>query len=280
MSLVSLKPLLKDAKSKGYAVGAFNMLSIETVRGAIKAAEELNSPMILMLAEVHMPFAPMEYLAPVMVDAAKNAKVPVAVHFDHGLSFESTAKAIKSGFSSVMFDGSNLPIDENIRMTREIGKMAQSMGIAIEAELGHVGLAEDGNEYTLSHLTDVKEAVRFTGETDVDALAVSIGNLHGQYKEDPCLRFDRLEELKNAVAAPLVLHGGTGISPDDFKKCIKCGMTKVNIGTAVLAASFNKMKESANDGKGGYLGAVNNIAQGAYEAIKEHILIFGSNGKA
>lgn len=281
MSLVSLKPLLDNAKKGGYAVGSFNMLSLETVRGAIKAAEELNSPIILQLAEVHMPYAPIEYMSLIMLEAAKQAKVPVAVHFDHGTCYESIARAIKLGFSSVMFDGASSPFEENIRLTKEISKMAHAMGVTIEAELGQVGGAEDGNIMVEATLTKVSEAITFASETRVDALAVSIGNLHGEYTQPPKLRFDRLREISNSIGIPIVLHGGSGISPEDFKKSVKYGIQKVNIATAIQLCSTKKVKrilEEINK-KPTYFSIMDSIIEGSYESIKEHILVFGSDGK-
>lgn len=282
MSLVTLKPILADAKKRGYAVGSFNMLSLETVRGAIKAAEEMNSPIILQLAEVHTPAAPIEYMAPIMIEAAKEAKVPVAVHFDHASGYESIAKAIKLGFSSVMFDGASNPFSENIRLTKEIVKMAHALGVTVEAELGQVGGAGDGSKKVQDSLTDINEAIQFTKETEVDALAISIGNLHGEYTEPPVLRFDLLNKISKAIDTPLVLHGGSGISPEDFKKAIKNGMQKVNIGTAIQLSSAKHVKSTVERvyKKPTYFSVMGSILDGSYEAVKEHISIFGSSGMA
>lgn len=281
MSLVSLKPLLKDAEEKGYAVGSFNMLSIENVRGAVKAAEELRSPIILQLAQVHLPYAPIEYMSHVMLEAAKRASVPVCVHFDHGTSFESVAKAIRWGFSSVMFDGASLALEENIRLTKEIVKVAHIYDISVEAELGQVGLAENGNTNVEASLTKVADAIKFVDETNVDALAVSIGNLHGEYIDAPHLRFDRLEDINNAVGIPLVLHGGSGISERDFKTSISHGIRKINIATALQQSCMEKIK-SAHDSAGGmdYFEVIQSIVGGTYEAVKKHIHIFGSGNMA
>lgn len=282
MPLVTLKPILADAKKRGYAVGSFNMLSLETVRGAIKAAEEMNSPIILQLAEVHTPAAPIEYMAPLMLEAANNSKVPVAVHFDHGSGYESIAKAIQLGFSSVMFDGASNPFLENIRLTKEIVKMAHAMGVTIEAELGQVGGAEDGSNTVEDSLTNVNEAIEFIKETQVDALAISIGNLHGEYKQPPVLRFDILNNISKAVNTPLVLHGGSGISPEDFIKAIKNGMQKVNIGTAIQLSSAKYVKNIIEKvyKNPTYFSIMDSILEGSYEAVKTHIHIFGSEGMA
>jgi fructose-bisphosphate aldolase class II len=281
MSLVSMKPLLKDAKKRNYAVGAFNVVNMETVRGVIKAAEQLKSPVILQLAEVHLPAAPIEYMAPIMIEAAYRAQVPVAVHFDHGTSFESIALAIRSGFTSIMFDGASHTLEDNIRLTKEIVQLGRSFGVTIEAELGQVGGAEGGNKNVDSHLTNVEEAIEFTSKALVDALAVSIGNLHGQYIEMPLLRFDRLQKLRESIDIPLVLHGGSGISDVDFKTCIQQGIHKINIGTALLLSSREKIKTYCDTNHTpSYFSMMDLAIEGTYEAVKEHLLIFMSDGKA
>ncbi len=282
MTLVNMEPLLRDARKNGYAVGSFNVLSIETVRGAIKAAEEMHSPIILQLAEVHLPAAPLEYMAPVMLEGARRANVPVCVHFDHGTSHNNIEKAVRLGFSSIMFDGASNPLDENIRLTKEIVNLAHSAGITAEAELGQVGNAEEDFANVQNTLTDVNEAVRFVRETGVDALAVSIGNLHGEYREPPVLRFDRIAEIRNSIDIPLVLHGGSGISAGDFKRCIKNGICKVNIGTAIQLGSY-KHVESVVGGEvknRNYFSIMDSIIEGTYEVVKKHLNIFGSCGRA
>lgn len=281
MSLTTLKPLLGDAKKRGYAVGAFNVVNLETIRGVIKAAESLRSPVILQLAEVHLPYAPIEYMAPIMIEAAYKADVPVAVHFDHGTSFESISFAIKNGFSSIMFDGASYSLEDNIRLTKEIVKLGRSFGVTVEAELGQVGGAEDGNKSVDHHLTDVAEAITFTNRTLVDALAVSIGNLHGQYIEEPLLRFDRLNALRESTKIPLVLHGGSGISPMDFRTCIKNGIRKINVGTALQLSSSEKIKTYCDaNSKPVYFSIMDFAIEGTYETVKEHMQIFMSDGKA
>lgn len=281
MSLTTLEPLLEDAKARSYAVGAFNVVNLETIRGVIRAAESLNSPVILQLAEVHIPFAPIEYMAPIMIQAAYRAKVPVCVHFDHGTSFKSIALAIKNGFTSVMFDGASYTLEDNIKLTKEVVTLGKSFGVTVEAELGQVGGAEDGNKNIDDHLTDVEEARIFTNRTLVDALAVSIGNLHGQYVEEPRLRFDTLTKLRKCLDTPLVLHGGSGISPIDFKTCIQSGIHKINIGTALLLSSSKKIKTfCATHQSPPYFSIMDLAIEGTYEAVREHLQIFMSNDKA
>ena len=217
MALVKMTELLDAAREKNYAVGSFSIANMEMVKGALKAAEEMHSPMILQIAEVRLTNSPLELIGPLMVSAAKNAKVPVAVHFDHGLTLENIEKALKIGFTSVMIDGSHLSFDENVKITKRVKELADKYGAAIEAEIGQVGGSEDGSEDIKMKVTNVEDAKRFVQETKVDALAVAIGNAHGVYKGTPKLRFDVLENLRENIETPLVLHGGSGITPEDFK---------------------------------------------------------------
>ena len=219
MALVKMTELLDAAREKNYAVGSFSIANMEMVKGALKAAEEMHSPMILQIAEVRLTNSPLELIGPLMVSAAKNAKVPVAVHFDHGLTLENIEKALKIGFTSVMIDGSHLSFDENVKITKRVKELADKYGAAIEAEIGQVGGSEDGSEDIKMKVTNVEDAKRFVQETKVDALAVAIGNAHGVYKGTPKLRFDVLENLRENIETPLVLHGGSGITPEDFKAC-------------------------------------------------------------
>ena len=182
MALVKMTELLDAAREKNYAVGSFSIANMEMVKGALKAAEEMHSPMILQIAEVILTNSPLELIGPLMVSAAKNAKVPVAVHFDHGLTLENIEKALKIGFTSVMIDGSHLSFDENVKITKRVKELADKYGAAIEAEIGQVGGSEDGSEDIKMKVTNVEDAKRFVQETKVDALAVAIGNAHGVYK--------------------------------------------------------------------------------------------------
>lgn len=279
--LVNMRDLLKDAQNGNYAVGSFSVANMEMVLGVLKAAEELNAPVILQIAEVRLKQSPLELIAPLMVAAAENAKTPVAVHFDHGKTEEKIGLALELGFTSVMFDGSHLPLDENIAQTKKIMAMAQEYDAAVEAEIGCVGGSEDGSEDIAINCTKPDDAVRFVNETGVDALAIAIGNAHGNYKSTPKLRFDILEKCAELVDTPLVLHGGTGISPEDFVKCSKTGIKKINIATA----TFDMVEKTVhtcynNDEIKGYYDLQGAEVQGAYENAKKHILIFGTDNKA
>lgn len=279
--LVNMRDLLADAKKGNYAVGSFSVANMEMVLGVLKAAEELNAPVILQIAEVRLKQSPLALIGPLMVAAAENAKTPVAVHFDHGKTAGKIHEALEIGFTSVMFDGSHLPIDKNIAQTKSIIEMAKEYDAAVEAEIGCVGGSEDGSEDIAINCTNPADAVKFTQETGVDALAIAIGNAHGNYKSTPKLRFDILEECAKLVDTPLVLHGGTGISPDDFVKCSKTGIKKINIATATFDAVENSVRNCYNENNiKGYYDLQGAEVEGAYQNAKRHILIFGSDNKA
>lgn len=279
--LVNMRDLLADAKKGNYAVGSFSVANMEMVLGVLKAAEELNAPVILQIAEVRLKQSPLALIGPLMVAAAENAKIPVAVHFDHGKTAGKIHEALEIGFTSVMFDGSHLPIDENIAQTKSIIEMAKEYDAAVEAEIGCVGGSEDGSEDIAINCTNPADAVKFTQETGVDALAIAIGNAHGNYKSTPKLRFDILEECAKLVDTPLVLHGGTGISPDDFVKCSKTGIKKINIATATFDAVENSVRNCYNENNiKGYYDLQGAEVEGVYQNAKRHILIFGSDNKA
>jgi fructose-bisphosphate aldolase class II len=280
--LANMKDLTSDAERGGYCVGAFNLVSMEAVKAAIRAAEDAESPIILQLAEVQAKGAPMELMFPMMIGAAKNARVPVAVHFDHGLTFENILKAIKYGCTSVMFDGAALPFEENIAKTKEIVRIARAMGVGCEAEIGIVGGAEaGGNNDADEKLTDPAQAAEFAERTGCDFLAVAIGNAHGPYQKEPNIRFDRLEQINGVVDVPLVLHGGSGISAEDFRRCIVGGVRKINVATALIQNTMRRVEGLyAGTEKPGYNNLMKQIEEGAYEEILRHIKIFMSDGKA
>ena len=279
--LVNMRELLADAQQGNYAVGSFSVANMEMVLGVIKAAEELNAPIILQIAEVRLKQSPLEIIGPLMVAAAENAEVPVAVHFDHGKTVEKITQALDLGFTSVMFDGSHLPLDENIAITKQIIALAEEYDASVEAEIGCVGGSEDGSEDIAINCTKVEDAVKFEAETGVDALAIAIGNTHGNYKSTPKLRFDILEAVENACDTPLVLHGGTGITPDDFVRCSKTGIKKINIATATFDSVENTVHNCYNNGSiNGYYDLHAAEIEGAYQNAKKHILIFGSDNKA
>lgn len=279
--LVNMKELLKDAQYGNYAVGSFSVANMEMVLGVLKAARELSAPVILQIAEVRLKQSPLEIIGPLMVAAAENADTPVAVHFDHGKTEEKIKQALDLGFTSVMFDGSHLPLDENIATTKRIINIAGKYNASVEAEIGCVGGSEDGSEDIAINCTKPQDAVRFESETGVDALAIAIGNAHGNYKDVPKLRFDILQKVNEMTNTPLVLHGGTGISPDDFVKCSKNGIKKINIATATFDCVEQSVRQAyEQNGINGYYDLHLAEIDGAYQNAKKHIMIFGSNNKA
>ena len=279
--LVNMRDLLADAQEGNYAVGSFSVANMEMVLGVLQAAKELNAPVILQIAEVRLKQSPLEIIGPLMVAAAEAAETPVAVHFDHGKTIEKITEALDLGFTSVMFDGSHLPLDENIEMTKQVMSIAEQYDAAVEAEIGCVGGSEDGSEDIAINCTKPADVVRFEAETGVDALAIAIGNAHGNYKSTPKLRFDILEECEKNTDLPLVLHGGTGITSDDFVRCSHTGIKKINIATATFDKVENTVRQCYNEnGINGYYDLQAAEVRGAYENAKKHILIFGTDNKA
>ena len=274
--LVTLEEILRDAEERKYGVGLFNMLNLEMARGIIEAAEQERSPLILGVAEVHLPLIPFEYAALIMNDIAKKATVPVCLHFDHGTDYNKIKTAVDAGFSSVMYDGSALPYEENIANTLAVSKMAHLKGVSVEAELGHVGGGEGGTDDGIEEMyTRVDQVQDFIKRADIDALAVAIGTAHGKYKTKPVLDISRLAEIYKVSDKPLVLHGGSGLSDDDFRNTIQNGIRKINICTEMCVAAREAYIASANheimfpDAKN----AVKNIVVGKMR-------LFGSTGKA
>ncbi len=275
MALVTMKKLLEQASKERRGVGAFSVGNMEMVKGAVQAAEEMNTPIILQIAEVRLPHSPFALMGPMMVQAAKEAKVDVAVHLDHGLTVETVKKALELGFTSVMFDSSNYSFEENIERTKEVAELAKGYGATVEAELGLVGGSEDGSEDHGIRCTDPEDAKVFCKRTGIDALAVAIGNAHGNYPVAPTLAFDVLEEIEKRTEVPLVLHGGSGITDDDFRRAISLGIVKVNIATA----SFNQLTKRAEEyfqteGAHNYFKLNEVMVQGTYENVRHHIEVF------
>ena len=275
MALVKMKDLLRRAEEKNIGCGAFSVGNMEMVRGAIRAAEELDTPIILQIAEVRLKNSPLHLMGPMMVQAAKEAKVDVAVHLDHGLTFETVDKALELGFTSVMLDASTLPFEENIARVKAVVEKARKYGATVEAELGLVGGSEDGSCDHGIRCTDPDDAVVYARETGIDALAVAIGNAHGNYPVAPTLAFDVLEKIHERVDIPLVLHGGSGITDKDFQRAISLGIRKVNIATASfnsLTAHVEKYMESTD--KHNFFDLNEAMVQGTYENVKRNILVF------
>jgi fructose-bisphosphate aldolase class II len=275
MPLVKMKTLLENAENKKIGSGAFSIANMEMIRGAIKAAEEMQTPIILQIAEVRLNYSPLHMIGPMMVAAAKQSKVDVAVHLDHGLTLETVKQALEIGFTSVMLDASTLPFEQNIEKTKSVVELAKKYGATVEAELGLVGGSEDGSSDHGIRCTDPQDAKVFAENTGIDALAVAIGNAHGNYPVAPKLAFDILEQIKNNVSIPLVLHGGSGITDKDFQKAISLGIKKVNIATASFNSLTNKVEEYIkSEGKHNYFDLNSSMTEGTYQNVKKHIKVF------
>jgi len=245
MALVNLKEILAHAYENKYAVGAFNVINDTFLEGIIEAAEEKESPVILNIAEVHLPYVNLENICPSIIRMAEKSHVPVCLNFDHGLTLENIKRAIDNGFTSIMFDGSHYDLDENIEKTKMVVELCHPQGISVEAELGAVGGDEGGKLVGSADprkYTDLNQAADFVQATNVDALAVAIGNSHGKYKGEPDLDFDRLSILNKTLNLPLVLHGGSGISDDDFRKSIQMGIAKINYFTGMSEAALRSVE--------------------------------------
>lgn len=276
--LANLNDILPRAAKEHYGVGLFNTIDTDMLEAAISAAEELRSPIIIGTAEVLLPYGELKLIAPSVIAAARRASVPVVVHYDHGLTFERCMEALKLGFTSVMFDGSAGDSANNAAATHEIVKIAHAMGATVEGEIGHVGEAASGDNETNDRYTTVKEATDFVNATGVDALAVAIGTAHGAYKAKPRLDIERLKEIHAAITTPLVLHGGSGLSDDDFRNTVREGISKVNIFTDLCIAGANAMKDAENAGAD-YLKTREMRVKYINAAVKQKIKLFGSIGK-
>lgn len=236
--LVTLKEILKIAEEKKIAIGSFNTPNMTSVKAVIEAAEELDQPVILMHAQVHeeMGLCKMEEIVTVMLMFAKKAKVPVCVHLDHGTDLEYVTRGLELGFTSVMYDGSTLPTEENVANTKIAVEKAKLTGASVEAEIGSMGTREGGSGNDASIYTDPDAAVEFVNETGIDALACAFGTAHGFYKDAPKLDFDRLAKIKSLINVPIVMHGGSGVSEEDYRKVIELGVSKINYYTYMAKA--------------------------------------------
>lgn len=287
--LVSFKDMLQDARKGHYALPAFDVSNYEMMRAVLDTCEEERSPALLMGLGVDLAGKGMDLITAMVAQASSHYTVPVCFHLDHATDMELIRRAAEAGFSSVMYDGSVLPLEENIKKTAEVVRFAHGRGLSVEAELGHVGNAMVGNEKDSVHnedpedtLTDPAEVVRFVAETDVDALAVAIGTAHGVYLKTPALRIDRLDEITAVCDRPLVVHGGSGTPDDQMREAIAHGITKVNIYSDVVIA--------LNDGLKSKLASITSPAAwpvyvfeearaNMKEAVRRKIRAFGSNGR-
>lgn len=275
MTLVRMDQLLEMAEKNRVGCGAFNVGNMEMVRGAIKAAEEEQSPIILQIAEGRLIHSPLELIGPMMINAAAKSKVDIAVHFDHGKSWEKIKEALDMGFTSVMFDGSELPLKKNIEKTNEIAMLAEKYHACLEGELGIIGGEEDENMVMNYQYTEVRDAIEYIRSTKVDALAIAIGNAHGTYRGGAKLNIKRLKEINDLIQVPLVLHGGSGLSREEFQSAIWNGIQKVNIATANfenLTKSVETYVKHRSDCD--YFEMSEIMVDSVYESVKKHIRIF------
>ncbi len=285
MSIITLKDALVKAKKEKYGIGAFNISSFTFLEAVIEAAEEKRSPVIVQIAEGHTPDMPnFESFCKSVVDLISKSSVPVVLHLDHGQTMGMIVRAIQSGFSSIMIDASSYPYEENIKKTKEIVNICHSANISVEGELGTIGGAEANITKEEDAFTNPKEAKDFIDKTGIDALAISIGNVHGNYKGEPKLDFARLEEISNLTNIPLVLHGGSGIYDNDFRKAVKLGICKINFYTGNCKAAFKAAIEfSKNDPIANgtdFIKLIKEVRKNVFETVCHNMDVFGSSNKA
>ena len=248
--LITLKNILKMAESKDMAIAAFNVTSLEGVLAVIEAAEDEDTPVILQFANAaHSKYISLEDIGRVMVAFADRSKVPVCVHLDHGNNFDEIKRALDLGFTSIMYDGSALPFKENVSNTRYAAALADEYGASIEAELGAMG-AEGVEDNIMGAYTDPELAKIFVEETGIDALAASFGTVHGIYKSEPKLDFERIENIRELTGVPVVMHGGSGISDEEFRRCIDRGVRKINFYTYAAKFAGDAIRKMAEDTSG------------------------------
>ncbi len=284
MALVPMSLLLKQAQKGGYAVGAFNANNLEIVQGIVEAANELESPVILQASQGAIKYAGLDYIAAIVKTASEKVKVPVALHLDHGTSFEQAVQCIRAGFSAVMFDGSKHSFEDNIANTVAVVRVGKPAGVSVEAELGKIGGTED--DISVSDrdamMTVPEEAQEFVERTGIDALAVAIGTAHGPYKGEPRLDFARLQKIRDLVDVPLVLHGASGVPEDAIQKAISIGICKINIDTDLRQAFTAAIKQVLAE-KPGEIDPRKLLGPGREalkQVAKQKIQLFGSAGQA
>ncbi len=284
MPLVNMKDMLDHAYQNGYAVGAFDLVSLDFLEGIINAAERCDAPVVLSLAESHFEYFDFEIIMSAVVSAARRTNVPVAIHLDHGESLESAIKGIRLSCNGIMIDSSNQALTENISLTRDIVKMAHACGVPVEGELGYVpGVeGEDAEKHPGEIMyTTVSEAKTYVEQTGVDFLAVSIGTVHGRMQGEPQLDFFRLQEINDAVNIPLVIHGGTGLSDDQYQQLINRGVSKINYYTSLSDVAGLCIRENSQRGPlNGYTGLLNGVKETISIEVERCIKLWGSAGRA
>lgn len=275
MALVTMHELLQDARKRKYAVGGFNVFNFETLGAVLEVAEELKTPLVLGIPERLFKFVDVETLSAALVRAAQKSSIPVALHLDHGYSYEGVMRAIRWGFTSVMFDGSHLSIQENLKRTKDITRIAHSLGISVEGELGYIGCYDSVSDLTEDNLVKPEIAIDFVDRTKVDALAVAVGTSHGGYHGVPKLNFSRLNELNSSVNVPLVMHGGSKLHKDDYRHSINSGITKINIATDMSQAAAETLRaELSKSTTVNYVNLMNAVKKGVKESVRKYMLCF------
>ena len=279
--LVNMNDVLLPAKKGSYGVGFFNAVNVEMARAIIETAEELRAPVMVGTAEILLPAMELARVAEYLIPMAEKASVPVCVHYDHGLTFEKCMQALELGFTSIMYDCSTAPYEENIEKVAEMVKICHAMGRTVEGELGHVGdNAGAGKlENPSDYFTDPEIAADFVKRTGVDSLAVAVGNAHGDYAFPPKLDFERIRVIAEKTGIPLVLHGGSGLSDTDFKTAVKEGVAKVNIFTDIDKAGKRGIVAGLAAGEKSMMGLIPYEIDAMKEVVRDKILLFGSNGK-
>lgn len=277
-----MRELLQDARRRKYAVGGFNVFNFETLGAVVEVAEELKTPLVLGIPERLFKFVDVEILSAAMVRAAQRAMVPVALHLDHGHTYDGVMKAIRWGFTSVMFDGSSLSFEENLKRTKEITRIAHSLGITVEGELGYVGSYDAISDINDENIIKTEIASDFVNRTKIDALAVAVGNNHGTYKGSTKLNFSRLNELNNQIDVPLVMHGGSRLNKDDFRNSIQSGICKINIATDMSAVASEKLKAEFNKttAASNYINIMASVKKGVKDSVRRYMLNFDCISKA
>lgn len=276
--LVNMNEILIKAKEEQYGVGFFNAVNMEMARAIIETAEELRSPVIIGTAEILLPAMSLEHVAEYLIPMAKKASVPVCVHYDHGLTFDKCMEALRLGFTSIMYDCSTADYETNVANVAEMVKICHAMGATVEGELGHVGDNEgEGKlEDPSAYFTDPEVAKDYVEKTGVDALAVAVGNAHGDYKFPPKLDFDRIKTISDGTGLPLVLHGGSGLADDDFREAVKRGICKVNIFTDIDKAGKAGIEKGLQEGAKTMMQLIPYEIDAMKAVVREKMGLFGS----
>ena len=279
--LVTMNDLLLPAKRNGYGVGFFNAVNMEMARAVIETAEELNAPVMVGTAEVLLPAMSLENVATYLIPMAKSAKVPVCVHYDHGLTFDKCMEALKLGFTSIMYDCSTLDYENNVAKVAEMVKICHGMGVTVEGELGHVGDNEGLGKLDnpSDYYTDPDVAEDYCKRTGVDSLAVAVGNAHGDYKFPPKLDFERIQSIADKTKLPLVLHGGSGLSDSDFQIAVQKGICKVNIFTDIDKAGKAGIEQGLQAGAKTMMNLIPYEIDAMKKVVAEKMKLFGSVDK-